>query len=149
MKNGSTIVLLVVAGFFFIFLFLATLFIRNIKKRIRETEKEFSRASIFIIEKSVNFFGQESLGLKQIRGNGVLLLTKEELYFRMWVPQRELKIPLHSIIEVKTTKKHLGKTKLKPLLKVVFKNKKGRRDSCAWLVSDITKWTNAISRAIK
>ena len=37
---------------------------------------------------SENFFGQESLGLGQIRGNGVLVLTEKELYFEMWHPKK-------------------------------------------------------------
>ena len=44
-----------------------------------------------------NFFGQESLKLRQVRGNGVLVLTPEELYFEMWMPKRVCQIPISKL----------------------------------------------------
>lgn len=40
----------------------------------------------------------------------------------MWIPKKKLIIPLNSIIKIITPKSHLGKTKFRSLLKVIFKN---------------------------
>ncbi len=69
-----------------------------------------------------NLFGVQSGGMKQIRGNGILLLTASQIYFRMLLPRRELLVPLRSVTSVETPKSFLGKTKGRKLLKVDFRN---------------------------
>jgi L-2-hydroxyglutarate oxidase LhgO len=49
------------------------------------------------IDRTANFFGQESRGVTQIRGNGTLILTDSDLIFEMWVPNKQLRIPLRSV----------------------------------------------------
>ncbi|MHA2399680.1 MAG: hypothetical protein ACXADU_12430 [Promethearchaeota archaeon] len=53
------------------------------KKRINEIHEKFRGQTILLSDDMANFFGQESLGVWKIRGNGVLLLTKEDLFFGM------------------------------------------------------------------
>lgn len=91
-----------------------------------------------------NIFGIQSKGMKQIRGNGILLLTASQLYFRMLLPKKELLVPLRSITSVETPKSFLGKTKGRKLLKVDFRNDVEGTDSAAWLVPDLEKWVEAI-----
>ena len=91
-----------------------------------------------------NLFGVQSGGMKQIRGNGILLLTSSQLYFRMLLPRRELLVPLGSITSVETSERFLGKTKGRKLLKVDFRNDVGGTDSAAWLVPDPEKWVETI-----
>lgn len=110
------------------------------KKRIKEILAKFEGQEIRKKAHSANFFGQESKGRGQWRGNGVLILTTEELFFEMWLPKRILRIPLSSIQKIETVKAHLGKTRFKPLLKVVFTNEAGEQDSGAWLVRDLQDW---------
>ena len=57
---------------------------RLFKKQIKEIHDKYKDMELLIFDNSSNFFGQESLGLGQVRGNGILLLTKEELHFGMW-----------------------------------------------------------------
>ncbi|NPE06841.1 MAG: hypothetical protein GNW80_01045 [Asgard group archaeon] len=115
----------------------------------------FAKRSTSILEKfedkdiirafvGANFFGQESLKLRQVRGNGVLVLTSKELYFEMWTPNRVYRIPIHSIIDFEETKWHLRKTKNRPLLKIIFTNPMGETDSAAWIVKDLDLWINDI-----
>ncbi len=94
-----------------------------------------------------NLFGVQSGGMKQIRGNGILLLTASQIYFRMLLPRRELLVPLRSVTSVETPKSFLGKTKGRKLLKVDFRNDTGGTDSVAWLVSDLEKWVETIRRS--
>jgi hypothetical protein len=119
------------------------------KKRAAEALNKFKEQRICGVSSNVNFFGQESLGVTQMRGNGVLVLTEHELFFQMWAPQKELRIKSAAIIGVENPKTFLGKTKFKPLLKVIFKNEKNEIDSAAWLVNKLYGWQSAIEKIVE
>lgn len=95
-------------------------------------------------EGDANSFGVESGGVWQVRGNGSLALTKRELLLAQWVPNRLLRIPRRSIIEVTTTRSHLGKTIGRDLLKVVWTTELGTQDSIALQVRDLDGWLEAL-----
>lgn len=95
-------------------------------------------------EGDANSFGVESAGAWQVRGNGNLALTKYELLFAQWVPNRLLRIPRSSIVEVTTTRSHLGKTLRRDLLKVVWTTELGSEDSIAFWVGDLDGWIEAL-----
>jgi len=117
--------------------------------RSKSILKKFEDKDIIRVFVGANFFGQESLKLRQVRGNGVLVLTSKELYFEMWIPKRVFRIPLYSIIDFEETKWHLRKTKNRPLLKIIFTNQKGETDSAAWIVRDLDLWVNDILGQMK
>jgi len=95
------------------------------KKRINEIHEKFRDKSILLADDISNFFGLESLGVWKVRGNGVLLLTEEELIFGMWKPKKELLIPIKSIIKITNPKSHMHRSVFRPLLKVTFNNEIG------------------------
>ena len=95
-------------------------------------------------EGDANSFGIESAGVWQVRGNGNLALTKHELLFAQWVPNRLLRIPRSSIVEVTTARSHLGKTVGRDLLKVVWLTDLGAEDSIALWVRDLEGWLEAL-----
>ncbi|MFC1646433.1 hypothetical protein ACFL2Y_04575 [Candidatus Omnitrophota bacterium] len=124
--------------------------LKNIQaKRAEEVLDKYKDKKILRVSSNANYFGQESKGVTQIRGNGVLLLTQEELCFEMWAPKRELRIPVSSISGVESTQSHLSKSILTPLLKVVFKNESGQTDSAAWLVNNLDNWKESIEKLIQ
>jgi hypothetical protein len=92
------------------------------------------------LDPSANFFGLESRGRGQIRGNGCLGASPHELFFVMWWPRREVLIDRRSIVAVERTRWHLGKSVGRELLKVSFTDEAGRTDSVAWLVADLAAW---------
>jgi hypothetical protein len=96
-----------------------------------------------------NFFGQESLGLKQIRGNGTLVLTDKSIIFALWKPNREFTMPLNEINGIEKTKWHLKKTKGIMMLRVLFTNTKGEKDSIAWIVDNLQDWIENIEKIDK
>ena len=98
-------------------------------------------------ESDANSFGVESAGPWQVRGNGTLALTEEELLFAQWVPNRLLRIPRAAIVEVTTARAHLGKTMGRKLLKVAWANERGERDSIALWVRDLDGWLAALGAA--
>lgn len=86
---------------------------------------------------NANFYGQQSKGVMQVRGNGTLVITKTEIYFKQWVTNKELRIALDKITGLETPKSFLGKTNLMLLLQVNFENEAGNMDAAAWLVQDV------------
>lgn len=107
---------------------------------------KFKDKKVLKSAQSANFFGQQSQGMAQMRGNGALILTDNELYFQMLMPKKELHIPISSISQVETPKSFLGKSKFMPLLKVEYKDDKGQTDAAAWLVKDLSAWKEAIEK---
>jgi hypothetical protein len=101
------------------------------------------------IEEEANFFGIESHGVMQIRGNGILLLTDTDLVFGMFRPTRDFLIPLAKIEKIELAESHLTKTVFQPLLKVYFTNEEGYMDSVAWWVINPTEWKELLEKCIK
>ncbi len=116
------------------------------QKRINEIIDKFVGKDIIISLNSANFFGQQSHKSSQIRGNGVLILTPEELYFEMWHPKKVLQIPTSAIINVEITKSFLHKSVFRKLVKVMFKNENGEEDAAAWWVSSLDKWIEELEK---
>jgi hypothetical protein len=107
---------------------------------------QYGPAELLMKDLSANSFGQESLGVWQIRGNGGLVLTGKELHFFLFLPKRDLLIPLDAITEITFTKCHLGKATIYNLLKVRYVLD-GKSDSIAWYVSDPHAWKDRIEEA--
>lgn len=121
---------------------------RLFKKRIMEIHEKYEKEKILIFDDMANFFGLESLGIWKVRGNGVLLLTDEELFFGMWKPKKELIIPVKFIMKIINPKSHMHKSVFRPLLKVIFTNETGNNDSAAWFVQDLNEWNEILNGLI-
>ena len=135
-----------------IIVILAALYIRLIliiKERTQEALNTLEGEKILLSEKSANFFGQKSAGMKQIRGNGFLALTDKQLYFKMWVPNKTFIIPLTSITGVQKVNSFLGKTLAKPLIKINFYRNTGLLDEIAFLVPEPEKWIFRINKLLR
>ncbi len=89
------------------------------------------------------FYGVESRGATQMRGNGTMVLTADELAFVLWIPHMTLRIPVRDIVEVDHPKSHLGKSGGVPLLRVRWRTA-GVDDTVAWRVADLEAWTTAL-----
>ena len=118
------------------------------RKRINEIHEKYKDKTVLLIDDISNFFGLESLGVWKVRGNGVLLLTEDELFFGMWKPKKELLIPVESILEITNPKTHMHRSVFRPLLKVIFSNQNGETDSGAWFVRELDKWNEVLSSLI-
>lgn len=99
------------------------------------------------VDRAASFFGQESLGVTQMRGTGALILTDSELIFEMWVTDKQFRVPLLNIQSIENPTSFLGKSRFTPLLKVVYRNEKGASDAMAWHVSDLANWMRLIDAA--
>jgi hypothetical protein len=119
------------------------------RKRIHEILDRFENSEIILTSETANFFGQHSKGIRQIRGNGVLLFMNSLLFFEMWHPKKILEIPLTSIKHIEVTKSFLGKSRFRDLLKISFINLEGERDEAAWLVDDLENWVSTLKNVLK
>ena len=108
-------------------------------KRLRASMEEELGGSARRIE-NVQGLGLESRGKGQVRGNGWLVLSEDELVFRMWVPARETRIPLAAMTDVGTEKAWLGKWVGARLLRVRWRAEDGTEDAMAWRVRDLDEW---------
>ncbi len=116
------------------------------QKRISEILDKFKDKNIILSINNANFFGQKSHKSTQIRGNGVLILTAEDLYFEMWRPKKILQIPISSVLKIEITKSFLHKSVFRKLLKVVFTNQEGEEDATAWWVTSLNKWIEELEK---
>lgn len=109
-------------------------------------EHEAAGSKVILQAPNAVFFGDTAKGVKQIRGNGALILTDREICFFMAVPRRDFAIPLGDVVSVSLTKSHLGKTIFKPLVRVQY-HSAGGDESMAWEVQDPETWQGAIEKA--
>ena len=116
------------------------------QKRINEILDKFKDKIIILSLNSANFFGQQSCKSTQVKGNGVLILTDEDLYFEMWRPKKILQIPISSVLKIEITKSFLHKSVFRKLLKVVFTNQEGDEDAAAWWVTSLDKWIEKLEK---
>ncbi|MFB2975791.1 hypothetical protein [Microseira sp. BLCC-F43] len=111
--------------------------------------ERFTDDQILRSETTANFFGLESRGRGQLRGNGVLALTRQELWFSQFITREEIRIPLVEIQGVSQVNSHLGKRIIgRQVVKVEFQTATGG-DAAAWLVGDPNGWKTAIESAMQ
>ena len=140
------IVALVVAIFVVIALAFSIVLIpvsRRAKRVQTGLDEEFGDS----IERSANVssLGLQSRGRGQVRGNGRLVLTPDELRFRQWIPQHETTIPIAAVTSVGTERTWLSKWVGSKLLCVRWRASDGSEDAMAWQVPDLEGWLAALN----
>lgn len=145
MSTAVEIIIVLVLIFTVVFGVTLSILRRQALNRAQAARERFPNAKLIV--PGANFYGQESKGVMQMRGNGTLVLTDNELYFEGWLPRREFRIPVSAIQSIETPNSYLGKTNFRPLLKVAFKDDAGGIDSMAWLVSDVEAARQAVEAA--
>jgi len=137
----SAVALLSAAGLF--------MFLLHVRKARRDLESaiihRFGRDKILCMSSRAIFFGIASLKYAQIRGNGILVLTRDELFFRRLAPEMDISIPLANITAVETTRSFLGKSIFKSLLRVDYRTSSGEMDSAAWYVKNLNNFRRCIA----
>lgn len=121
---------------------LRTVFRRVDTKLKRMIEVRFDREDM-VQASGVNLMGQRSRRGGGVKGRGVLVLTRESLWFALAVPERELDIPMAEIRSVSLPKSFMGRSIFRELLCVRFQGPEGD-DEIAWAVREPEKWRQAI-----
>jgi len=137
---GILLILVIAAVFIIVALWLK----KSGKGVLAEFEVEHPGEKI-LHKDGANFFGLQSKGMGQVRGNGLLILTKRKLYFRQFVPAKWFEIPLAWISSLAHPRSFLGKSKGMKLLVVNYTNQEGAADAIGWAVNDLDKWSELIT----
>jgi hypothetical protein len=148
--SALTIVLLVV-GLVVLILAIVLGTLRIVVGRVRKSSAEkiatrFGSEEVVRSDPMANFFGLESKGTTQIRGNGALVLTPTVLWFSRVGSSEPLEIPVTAIREVDLVSSHLGKTVGRKLLHVRFETPQGS-DGVAWWTKDVEGWKEILRSA--
>jgi hypothetical protein len=149
--DGMPVLILVVilAIVLFVTLFLIGTWLKGrMKSAAQKVEEDYAGEGIIRMD-GANFFGRKSLGMGQVRGNGILALTRMRLVFRMLMPDRTHEIRLESVGDIEHPMAFLGKTKGMRLLVINFTNDEGEQDAMGWAVRDPDGWADAIRSAMK
>ena len=124
-----------------------------VKKKQDELEASFQQRfagkKILFMDKHARIIAQESHGYSQTMGMGYLVLTPEELYFKLQLINKELTIPVYSLLAVGETRRMKGKNPLRLMLKIDYKSSDGNKDAIALLVKDLPRWKIEISNVMK
>jgi len=121
--------------------------LKSLERRLRpRVERRYAAENILLASYEADFFGLESRGLGQVRGNGALALTPGELYFIQAVLGREVVIPLEDITAVSVVRSHLKKWVPRDLLRVDYRTPEGP-EAAAWFVYDPSGWKEVLEAA--
>ncbi len=127
---------------------LLKLFFSSVRKKLEHhIQKKFDKREIVGATTNANFFGKQSKGGKQIRGNGALILTKDEICFIRVAPFEEYKIPLKSVLEVSLPNSFNGKSVFSKLLCIQYKTG-SELDAVAWAVKIPESWEKSIENLV-
>lgn len=118
----------------------------RVGRRSREAaQQQYPNARL--IDAAVSFWGQQSRGVGQVRGNGTLIVTNDAVIFQMWGPIQEYRIPMNAIQSIENPRAFLGKTQGVLLLKINFLNDSGQPDAMAWRLRDLSRVQQVIEEA--
>ncbi len=125
---------------------LRTLFFGKMGEAAERAQKELPLDKIVWQTKASNFVGQQSQGPAAVHGNAFLAVTRDEIYSLMWIPRRELRIPLRNVTGVELVRSFMGRSRGQRMVKVTFRSEAGGQDSAAWAVADPEALRDLISR---
>lgn len=107
--------------------------------------REFAGVEIERQSGMANYFGLESRGGKQVRGNGALVVTADRIWFQRIGAGEPIVIPRRDVKSTEVVKSHAGKAVGRPLLKVTFDDEHGSTDAVAWYVPGAEDWAAALA----
>lgn len=148
MKTGFIIAISVICGVSVLLGTMKIIFSSIRRKLNYHIQERFDKKDILVATTRANSFGELSKGGKQLRGNGALALTKNDLFFVRAMPVKEYDIPIKFITRVSMPKSFNGKSVFARLLCVQYNTDSGT-DAMAWAVKDPEKWKKAIEGLIK
>jgi len=139
------VVLLVGLGLLVIGLFLKGLFSAIQGAADTAIDQAHPAEDIVLRDGMANSLGLESRGPVQLRGNGGLVLTREELHFLPLVGVAEVRVRLEEIRKVSLVRVHLGKTVGRRLLRVDY-GEGAAADAVAFSVREPERWQDELAR---
>ena len=119
-------------------------YIRNLEaRRIR---KKFSEDEILLSSFGVQYYGVESDPGKILKSTGVLVLTKNGIFYRAKFLNRTLQIPGDKISSITAVDTFKGKNMYQRIVAINFVNEKGARDRAGFRIPYPERWSIAINK---
>ncbi len=109
-------------------------------------EDKFAGFDIIHLDNKVVLKAQLSRGYSQIQGLGTMVLTKNELYFKFQLINKDYAIPTAFITRCETTTRLKGVGTLRPMLKVNFKTDSGEDDALCFFIRDLSLWQEKLAQ---
>ena len=97
-------------------------------------------AEILLEEPTALWVAVDDKGNQTVQGNGVLLLTPEDLYFHKLLPKTEIRVPRQHILRIERPDLDVGRGRGRLLL-----CENGSEQRQAWMVEDHAAWVSALS----
>ena len=119
-----------------------------LRREKRAITRQWEREGVIFLRRpeGANFSGLESKGMGQVRGNGFIALTGENLRVTRAVPAAEWRIPHRHLKQVSLEPSFLGKQRGTPVLVITFEAD-GQIDRLGVYVRDGADWVEAIADA--
>ncbi len=102
------------------------------RTQIAKAREQFPQALAVL---NANFSGLTADPGVRLRGNGILVITRDELYFKQWVTNREFRVPTRALQSVELVQNFMGRWSFSPILKVNFTSEGGQA-AIGWQVRD-------------
>lgn len=147
MEKIIIIVFPILTGLLCMFIILNFVFRLVSHKLEKYIQDNFDKKDLLGVTTRANFFGFNSLGGKQIRGNGALVLTEDKLHFFRGSPFKEFVFPINSIKNITLPKSFNGKSVFAQLLCLEYEID-GKIDSVAWALREPQRWKDGIENLI-
>lgn len=109
-----------------------------------EVRRQFEGITILALAPDACFKGLDRIWDRQWRGRGVLILTKELLYFRSWQRKIDMTIPLSRMQKVELGPGAEKESRRKKLFQVSYSGIDGLPRAAIWYVDEPKQWIDLI-----
>lgn len=148
METRYIVAISVICGVLCLLTLISVIFNSVRSKLEKHIQQKFNKDLIVGATSKANFFGIKSKGAKQIKGNGAIVLTKEQIYFVRALPFKEYIIPINTVKNVSMPKSFNGRSVFRNLLCVHY-YADGQEESIAWVVENPDRWKVTIEKILK
>jgi len=111
---------------------------------VRRVRQQFNGIPVRALAADAYFYGMERNWDSQWRGNGVLLLTEEILYFRLWARNLDLTIPLNRVESVALSDSKGPGFLRRKRFRVVYQGVDDHLRAATWLARKPQDWVGLI-----
>lgn len=123
---------------------------RNARARtLRKVQQQFNGRSIWSMDSRSYFCGLKRKWDLQWRGYGVLILTRDRLYFRLWQRNLDLSIPRECLQAATVSFERGGKLLRRKHLQVIYRSADDQLRVATWFVQKPQVWVRQLQGTFK
>lgn len=119
------------------------------QQTLRRVNQQFNGVSVKALAPDAYFCGMQRHWDSQWQGNGVLMLTKERLYFRLWGKNLDLSIPLKRVEEAEIVYERGPFFFPRKHIKVVYRGMDDHPRTAVWHTEKPQDWVRMIHDSLK